>query len=122
MQDIIEFKTSYHFFLAPTTAIFKKKLVGFYSNSLHCKFEFFTKHLTSQEFIFFNLCCISANIKGLVMSVVIINFIVFDIQSTGVDLAPSPLNKIYQKINVLQSNVLSYFTFVIGGKLSLSHQ
>ena len=39
LQDIFEFKISHHF-LAPTIAIYKKKLAGFYSNSLHCKFEF----------------------------------------------------------------------------------
>ena len=54
LQDIFEFK------------IFelKKKLIGFHSNSLHCKFEFFTKHLTSQDF-FFYFCCVYSSLQCL---------------------------------------------------------
>ena len=48
------------------------------------------------------------------------NSFVFGTQSTAVNLASSLSNKIYQRTNVLQSNVLSYFTSVIDGKLSLS--
>ena len=52
VRDIFEFKTPYRFFWHQQLQ-YVKKLVGFYSNSLHCKFEFFTKHLTSQDFLFF---------------------------------------------------------------------
>ena len=121
LQDIFEFKTPYHFF-GIYNCNMEKKFVGFYTNNLHCKFEFFTKHLTSQDILFFYLCSVSASIKGLPTSVTIMNFIVFDTQSTAANLASSPSNKIYERTNVLQSNMLSYFTSVIGGELSLSDQ
>ena len=57
LQDTFEFKTPYRFFWHLQLQ-YVKKLAGFYSNSLHRNFEFFTKHLTSQDFLFFHLCCV----------------------------------------------------------------
>ena len=93
LQDIFEFKTHHFFWYLQLQYV--KKLVEFYSNSLHCKFEFFTKHI-KQDFLIFYLCCVSASIKRLPTSVNIMNFVVFDTQATAANLAPLLSNKIYQ--------------------------
>ena len=64
LQDIFEFKTPYRFFWHLQLQN-EKKLVGFCSNSLHCKFEFFTKHLTLADFLFFYLCCVYSRLQCL---------------------------------------------------------
>ena len=62
LRDRFEFKTRYCFFWHLQLQ-YVKKLVEFYSNSLHCKFEFFTKHLTLRDFLFFYLCCVYSNLQ-----------------------------------------------------------
>ena len=64
LQDTFEFKTPYRFF-DTCNLQYVKKLVGFYLNSLHRNFKFFTKHPTSKNFLFFYLRCIYSSLQCL---------------------------------------------------------